>query len=182
MLGLGTSIVANALMAKPPLQRIAIPVGPMVLERNFKTRRNRARVSLAAAATSTYFFIAPTKTFSLSETLKHDVMAFRDTHADLDYEGGGVIILRHFDAKENITHELTHVSQTDFISLAWGEPLQEWLAPKYPLTNRLNTYFDFNILQPLWAVVSTQGKIWDRPWEKEARYFSYPAHPCRLIT
>jgi len=72
-----------------------------------------------------------------------------------------------------LSHELVHVLQFDQSFLFLGEPLEAWVAQRFPATRGLFRRFEFN-LPILTTALVTGHTVWEdhdaQPWEKEAMY------------
>lgn len=168
---IGSSTVANALKAQP-IGQLSLPFFVLQGRTNFSTRTGSVRLDLPTTLVSGYLLLKPHSRFLPRDAATHGAMTFEDASASYDLEVAGAVVARPSAARTLITHELIHVTQNDFISIAWGDPLQDWLAPRIPYGPIVNRYVEVGVLEPVWAVISSSFDRHDRPWEREARSFA----------
>jgi hypothetical protein len=166
----GSSVVRNAALGKTSFREIVLPVGPLTLYRDNKSGVLRGRLDLGTALTAIYMESRENTSISPSLSLLHGGLIF-ETEGNGGLEAQGVVRVREENDSE-LSHELTHVAQDEFVSIAWEEPIESALSRFIPGGKTLHRYVDLGILAPIWAIANGQVAIRDRPWEKEARFFT----------
>ncbi len=171
VVGVGSSIVANASAGKGVLDAITIPIGPLLISRDNTTSQFSARVDVPSVATTTYFGLQSHNTWMPRQTFEHGSIFFEDFNGGEDWQAARVLLLRPHASKEAIAHELTHSAQATFVTIAWEEPLEGALLSGIPGGPWLHRHVELGVLSLVWAGLNSKMAVWDRPWEKEARSF-----------
>lgn len=183
----GASLVRNAGNARPLLDRLWLPVGPLWLEVG-AGRGVRARLDVAAAAWILYAVAEPELELDGGASLSSGAFLFRThgkllrTHGNDDAAGtanGGVIFLANIPAygdafsERAAAHERIHVLQEDQLAIQWTDPALRWAADRVGLPSVSNRFLLYNVsaelLRVLGGVIPTYR---DRPWELEAAFFA----------
>ena len=181
----GSSMVRDAAAARPLLQRVMLPVGPLHLyvDRS-RGVRMYAKVDAYTLGWMTYAALKPELSWDAEASLSSGVPVFR-VHDRLIVSGSdgaeaagltvaGTILLsdiRSLDTQATFAHERVHVLQNDQIFLLWTEPVERWVLGKLPGGRTLSRYVDLNASP---AVTELLGDVFPdyhrKPWEMEAIY------------
>ncbi len=180
----GTSIVRNAADARPLLDSLMLPVGPLRLHLSPRApTAPRVEVNLHQLYWTTYGLAEDRLELDLGESLSSGAPVFRadrsllvDDHGPvLGVAVGGVVMLSPQDDERwerSLAHERAHVSQRDFLHHAWFRPVEERLAGRLPgggFANRI----DYDLMAPalLWGAGALGlGDPLDGPIEAEAEF------------
>jgi hypothetical protein len=171
VVGLGSSIVANASSGKSALREITIPIGPLLISRDNRTKHFSARVDVPDVAAATYFGMQSHNTWMPRQTFEHGSIFFEDFNGGEDWQAGRVLLLRPHADEEAIAHELTHSAQASFVTIAWEEPLERKMLSAIPGGPWIHGHVELGVLSLVWAGLNSKLAVWDRPWETEARSF-----------
>jgi hypothetical protein len=183
----GASLVRNAGDARPFLDRLYLPVGPVWLEVG-SGRSVRARLDVAAAAWTLYAVAEPELELDADASWSSGAFVFR-THGKLlrlqgddDAAGtanAGVIFLADVPAygsafaERAMAHERIHVLQEDQLAIQWTDPALRWTADRVGLPAASNRFLLYNVsaelLRLLGGIIPSYR---DRPWELEAAFFA----------
>jgi hypothetical protein len=168
----GSSMVANASGGRPVLSRFIIPVGPLRLYRDNRTRKTTVKLDIQQIAVATYMEMQPSTSLDLTLSRKAGGLVFFDRSTESAVEVSGVIRVWSKTIGSTFAHELTHVAQGEFVAIALEEPLERWLMMQIPGGKAVNRYVDIGILSPVWAGLNELLATRERPWEKEAGSFA----------
>src|SRR5688572_8854727 len=167
---IGSSVVANAAAGRPPLSRMALPLGPFRFYRDNAAKRIRLKLDLAQVIGAAYLASERTSSMDWKESLEHGgVIIF--TRGGSAMEVAGAVRIWSRESRRMLAHEQTHAVQNEFLSIALEEPLESWLLPHLPGGRSVNRYFDVGILTPVWGWINSLIPAHQRPWEKEANAF-----------
>jgi hypothetical protein len=164
----GSSIVANASAGEPLFGKLSFALGPIRLHREVDSKVPRAKLNLATFGVAVYFLTQGKRTFQPIPTLQHGVPIFQGERGQANEEAAGVLVLVPGVRRAGITHELAHVTQGEFISLAWGAPFEDWLMGKHSALRVMHQYVDLGLIYPVWAALNGLVEHDKRPWEREA--------------
>lgn len=180
----GSSIVQNASLNKPMLDRIVVPLGPTRLY--IKTGDSsgvRLKIDLAATVATIYAATRPGSRLDISATFRAGAPVFMLPAPTKDpiwqgFHAAGVIQVRDYLSlpRESITgtieHELVHVVQYDFGFIAWTEAPEAALIRRLPGGTRIGRYFDLSLNEPVLLLLNGMIPNDKRPWEREAMNLS----------
>lgn len=187
----GSSVVWNAGAARPSLEQVALPLGPVrfYLRTSGPGPRVRARVDAVALASTAYAASRPELRWDARRSLSDGVMVFLAPEHDLRLAGqdawgltypGTVIIGAGAQLAGQVepiaSHERVHVLQADQIFLALGRPLQDAAASRSAVARWLSRWVDVDVtVAAVAGAASLAGTAPDaRPWEVEATHLSEP--------
>jgi hypothetical protein len=183
----GSSMVENASMKKPPFARLVLPLGPLRL--NIKARDSvniRLKFDLAATFVAIYAATRQHSHFDISETFRSGAPVFVQSRTATGpvwqgWHSAGIIrvlydpdLARTYPAiqdqrtRDAISHELVHVAQYDFSFIAWTETAESALLHHIPGGAQLSTWCDLSLNAPAWQVLDGLIPYEKRPWEREA--------------
>jgi hypothetical protein len=165
---IGSSMAANAGAGKPLVSAVVVPLGPLRIYRDSKTRKTRIKLDLQQIAVGAYMERQARTSFDAALSAKTSALVFVDEIAPSAMEVAGVMKVWSRDNKETFAHELTHVSQGDFVATTMEDPVEDWLLVRVPGGRFVNRYFHIGIFTPLWAGLNELIETRERPWEKEA--------------
>ena len=189
----GSSIVRNAADARPSLERLVLPLGPVRLyvQRDSAGVRVSPRLDLVTALATGYAVAVAELEWDAADSWSSGAPVFRVEDRLIRSRGdeqgpreigaagitrAGAIYLSDIpglDYAEDFAHERVHVIQYDQFFWTWTSPAEEWLLERVPGGRRLGRYLDLN-LSPL----VTQGlqlafkRYEHRPWELEAEFLA----------
>lgn len=191
--GVGASMVRNAGDARPLLERLVFPVGPV----QFHVDRSdglqvRPSVSAREVGWLLAFALRSETEMDWSASLSAGAPVFRSPfRAFEDRDGeplngihvGGVIGLS--DVPEDLmpsvfAHERVHVLQHDFADLVWSDPLESRLLAQTELTRTLARHLHLGVAFP--ALRNATFRVLDvdrsqQPGEIEARFLDRRRRP-----
>lgn len=180
----GTSIVRNAADARPLLDSLMLPVGPLRLHLSPRDPvRPRVEVNLFQLYWTTYGLAEDRLELDLGESLSSGAAVFRADRFLLDADDdpvlgvavGGVVMLSPQDAarrERSLAHERAHVLQRDFFHHAWFRPLEERLARGLPGDGYVDRV-DYDLMAPalVWGASALGwGDPFSGPVEAEAEF------------
>ncbi|MGD8278301.1 MAG: hypothetical protein PVH00_09765 [Gemmatimonadota bacterium] len=184
----GASLVRNASEARPLLDRLMLPVGPVWLEFGGPDRRVHARLDVAAMAWTVYAVAEPELELDRGRSLSSGAFVFRTRGKLLRPRGndevagtayGGVVFLADVPAygaafaERAFAHERIHVLQEDQFAIQVTDPALRWAVARVGLPPAANRYMLYNVsaelLSLLGGIIPTYR---DRPWELEATFFA----------
>jgi hypothetical protein len=182
---LGSAEVRNAAESRQFMERAAIPLGPIRFHISREPRfRSSVRLDLATSIAAAYAGIRKDTRLGWRESLSSGAFVFLspDVPGAVGSHSAGVVILNEFipdgkfiplERKRGVlTHELIHATQYDFMTIAWGDPLEDAIARRVPALAIVHRYVDLGILVPVHAGVNNLLSPPNRPWEKEASSFA----------
>jgi hypothetical protein len=175
----GSSIVNNASAGRPALSRFVLPVGPVRVYTEPSVGRHRVKLDLASVVAIGYAVTRPGASLDISSTLSAGAPVF-SVSPEWGHRAGHIAGVVLIDASERdpadvddaLAHERVHVLQYDFVSVAWGEPLEQWITSKVPATRPLYRYIDFGTSAALWGGLNLAVPQRAKPWEREAYLLS----------
>lgn len=187
----GASMVRNAGEGRGLLQRVMLPVGPVMLYVDpWAPRRLRVHLDAVAAGWILYAVGRPELHFDLGRSLSAGVPVFL-THNELIKSGRdeasglaepGTVLLADVPiwgpvyATRTGAHERVHVLQHDAIFLTVIDPVLDRVLPHLPGGGWLDRRVDINLSEQLLQVLGPLFGGHDaRPWEVEADYLA--KHP-----
>jgi hypothetical protein len=172
----GASVTGNALVGRPPMGCVSLPVGPLWLNLA-DCKRSRVTVdvpTLLAGAVG-----ASEGSLDVERSLLSGALVFRgpvrDGTGSVGWALGGVAFYNASARgaaaeRHRVRHELTHVIQHDMAHLAFGRPLEDGLGRRLiPEDRALLQRVDLGFYIPLGIVLDrTPLRVLDR-LEREAR-------------
>jgi len=183
----GASMVRNAGEARPLLDRLLLPVGPVWLEVGGPAHVH-ARLDVAAAAWLFYAVAEPELDVDAGASLSSGTFVFRTRGKLLRKRGAdefagtaaaGIIFLADVPAygetyaKRAAAHERVHVLQEDQLAILWTDPLAHWAADRIGLPPAVNRFLLYNASTELVGLLGGLiPKYRERPWELEATFFA----------
>ncbi|HWV58071.1 MAG TPA: hypothetical protein VNZ57_11530 [Longimicrobiales bacterium] len=188
MSAVGSSIVRNAAEARPSLERLFLPVGPVhVYVEPGAARPVHARVDLANLIWLGWAVAEPRLDFDLGASISSGMPVFRVPDQLIESRWGhgkasglsaaGTILLSDISEwgeehlRSTFAHERVHTIQDDFLFHALTGPLEEWLLQRLPGGAMVEGYIDINLATNLHGLLAFAFDDYhDRPWEMEAEY------------
>ncbi len=188
----GSSVVRNASEARPSLQRLILPLGPVRLyvEAGAAGPRVRPKLDLVTLVVTGYAVATPELEWDAGASLSSGAPVFRvedrlirgygagdpDDPAAAGITRAGAIYLSDFaglDFERDFAHERAHVIQYDQLFSTWTDPAEEWLQARVPGGARLGRLVDLNLSPLVTGGLSLAFKRYEnRPWELEAEYLA----------
>jgi len=179
---IGSSEVANAASGRRSFERITIPVGPVRLHFQPRTRLLPSpTIDFVSTVAAVVVATRSGSRIGFDESLATGALVFivRDKSTAIGKNAAGIITLSEIvpdgnfpllEGKRSVmSHEMIHSAQYDFILTAWADPIQKSLVRKLHLGGPVTRYLDFNLLLPLQLAANSFVAYDSRPWEKEAR-------------
>lgn len=154
----GISMVRNASDGRPLLERMFVPLGPLHLYVDLADGiAVQPKVNVSALTVLLSAMAEPTLDWDSGATLSAGAPVFRLYGRRLISGGrvvagfaeSGSIFISEIPANQLahvLAHERAHVLQSDWLFLAWGDPMESWILKRVPLGSTLNRYADFNVL------------------------------------
>lgn len=175
----GSSVVNNAAADRPVLSRLVLPVGPVRVYAEPAAGRAHAKVDLAGVVAIGYAATRPGARLDVEESLSAGAPVFL-VSPEWGHRAGhlsGVILVDESepddaDLRAAVAHERVHVSQYDFAAVAWGEPVERWIASKVQPVRPLYRYVEFGAAAALWGGLNMAVPQQSKPWEHEAHLLS----------
>ena len=186
----GSSIVQNASLEKPMLDRFIFPLGPSRLYMKIGDSGGvRLKIDLAGTVAAIYAATRPRSRLDIPASLSAGAPVFispgsAEGPAWYGAQIAGVIQVTDAPAflrnnpsgrrqwQSDVTaHELVHVAQYDFSFIAWTETPETALVRRAPRGARISRHVDFGLNEPVWLVINGLIPYEKRPWEREAFYF-----------
>jgi hypothetical protein len=182
----GASITRNASDARPSLERIFLPVGPVNLyvDRSGPSRVS-AKLNLYSAAWVATAVLRPELDLDLGRSLSAGAPVFyapgrrivtSDGRQANGMAAGGTILLSGLPGpgdENTIAHERVHVLQADYFFHIWSDPVEGWAAHRTGIGSFLYRYLDVGVVTPLviGGIYRVGGVTHDdRPDEIEAEF------------
>lgn len=183
----GASIVRNASDARPLLDSLRLPVGPL---RVYVSPRDPGRFRLEADVHNLYRtaqgLADDDLRLDLGESLSSGLPVFRSDRALRDTRGravlgvavGGAVFLSPVEgaaAERTLAHERSHVLQDDFLYHAWLRPLEDRFARTLPHDGFVNQV-DYDVLLAglRWAGRTVgPGEPFLAPFQAEAEFLEH---------
>jgi hypothetical protein len=182
---IGSAEVLNAAEGRPVLDRVALPLGPVRLHVTTRSGFHvNPRLDLSTTVAAIYVASRSDTQFGWRETLSTGSLVFLtpEVAGGVGSHAAGVVTINEFVPDGNffllenkrgvLSHEMVHAAQYDFLSIAWGDPVEDMLAEKIPGGVTARRYIDFGILVPVHAALNNLMRPKNRPWEKEATAFA----------
>ena len=186
---LGSAVIRNASDARPALEQIVFPIGPLQLHVWPRQRRLDASFDVIAAGWIVYGLTEPELRFSTHESLSAGTAVFRTDNRVIVNEGNrvhaggfaaaGVVFQSLVPAwgeaflERALAHERVHVAQEDQLFYTILEPATDWIFSKVPHGPSIARRIDVNLSTELLGLLAHLfPKHIDRPWELEAIYLS----------
>jgi len=180
----GSSIVRNASEGRGPMEELLLPLGParfVVPVR--QPSATRMRVDVGGLAVLAWYLAESDTRLDLGASLSAGGPVFRTervrSHNWYGNNTAGVILLRddaptdRFTPEMVFAHERVHLLQYDFALHVWSGPAERRLLRPLPGGVWLTDRADLGLtLLPLVALVNRHVEYDDRPWEREAHFFS----------
>jgi hypothetical protein len=187
----GVSVARNAADARPSLDRLMFPVGPLRLyvDRSARTVL-QPKLGVSDLAVLTWLALRSETRFDWSASVSAGAPVFRSPGRHVMSDGqavGGVMSLGSVvlsdlpESRLRVTfpHERVHVLQHDFAFLLWNDPIEARLVRRNRVTHAFYRYLDFGVAftAPASAVLSLIDlEHADQPWEIEATFLA-PREP-----
>lgn len=168
----GGSMVGNAVAGRGGLDRVAFAFGPVRAYIGSEVAGVDWRLDVPAAAAAAWG-LARGASLDVAESLSSGAVVLR---GDGEFALPGTIFYRSARPERVsyvLAHEKVHILQYDQSFLSWGDPIEGWLARRYPSLRGPLGYLDFN-LAPLALAAVLGFYVWedhdDQWWEREAIY------------
>ena len=154
----GVSMVRNASDGRPLLERMFVPLGPLHLYVDLADGiAVQPKVNVSALTVLLSALAEPALDWDAGATLSAGAPVFRLHGRTLISDGRGVggfaesgsIFISEIPARQLahvLAHERAHVLQSDWLFLAWSDPMESWILKRVPLGSTLYRYADFNVL------------------------------------
>jgi hypothetical protein len=184
---LGASITANAAEGRASFERLAFPLGPLELEvHHGEDRHLNLRVDAYSLGAIVYGILKAETRFDLAHSLSAGTVVFVADEYWLRMRGerwggtalGSTVIISSSTQFSDISlgrrlaHERVHVLQHDFIAMAFGKMLEEWLLRRVPGGTAVNARVSFSVLAGALNASSLVLPHARRPGEVEAFFLS----------
>lgn len=157
----GASVARNAAGARPSLERVLLPIGPVHLYVSGSASPHvHAKLNLRSAAWTVAAALRPELRFDPGRSLSAGAPVFYAPGRWLLSAGqmvnglmvGGNVVLSgagNQPGENTFAHERVHVLQQDFHFYTWGDPLEGAVVRRTRIGARLYRYFDFGYLAPV---------------------------------
>lgn len=180
----GSSIVRNAAEARPLLDSLALPVGPLRLHLSpGRLSPPRVEVDLAELYWTGYGLAEDRLTLQVEESVSSGMPVFRADRPLLGPDGqtalgaapAGVVFVGPLSggaADRTLAHERAHALQLDFVHHAWFRPLEEHLARQLP-AGGLADRVEYDLTMPVLLWIGSElgwGDPFVAPIEAEAEF------------
>lgn len=190
---IGTSIVRNASDARPSLESVMLPLGPirLYLLDTDAGLRVRPKLDLVTTLATGYAIAVPELEWDAADSWSAGAPVFRvkdrlirgrgdeETVEEIGASGitrAGTIYLSDvpgLDYAEDFAHERVHVIQYDHFFWTWTSPAEQWLLTRLPGGSHLGRYVDLNLSPLVTSGLSLAFKRYQhRPWELEAEFLA----------
>lgn len=184
----GSSVVRNGAAGRGWLDRLIIPVGPVMVD--WRTVADSggvsARLNLGRAIYLGWLIARDDLELNFGETLSAGAPVFEARGRVIEGESGrgigglemwGAIALSDrtlmppIDYGRLLAHERVHLVQDAFLTIAWADPVEDWLLERIPYGGTVGKYVDFGGVYVAMAGLMILALPYDsRPWENEAAY------------
>jgi hypothetical protein len=180
----GSSMVRNASEGRGPFEEVLLPLGPArFLVPIREPSATRLRFDVGGLVVFAWYLAESDSRLDLSASLSAGGPVFRTerirSHNWYGNNTAGVILLRdnaptdRFTPEMVFAHERVHLLQYDFAMHAWSAPAERWLLRPLPGGRWLTDRADLGVvLLPVLMLVNGHVDYDDRPWEREAHFFS----------
>ncbi len=182
---IGSSEVLNAAEGVPLFNRVTLPFGPLRVHfSRMSPSHLSAKLDLATTLSGIYLASRSGNRFAWRETVSTGAPVFLNASVPggAGTHSAGAITLSEnlpdasfpgFQRKRAVlSHELIHAAQYDFISIVWGNPIEDAISSRFSSLNRLHHFVDFGVLVPVQSGFNALIPHRDRPWEREAGSFA----------
>lgn len=169
----GGSITGNAVAGRGSLDRVALAAGPVRAYIGREITGIDWRLDVPAAGAAAWGLIEGAG-LDVAESLSSGAVVLR---TNSNYALPGTIFSYRSSGGERdeyvLAHEQVHILQYDQSFLSLGDPLENWLARRFPSLRGILDQLQFNA--PVLATTAVLGfYVWKRHdqqlWEKEAIY------------
>ncbi len=184
----GAAMVRNGAAGRGLVDRMILPVGPVVVD--WTTVADSARVSARLHVGRAIFLgrliWKDALELDWGETLSAGSPVFRARGRIIEGEAGRGIgglemwgsvslsdrdLMPPLDYGRLLAHERVHLVQDDFLNIAWADPVEDWLLERIPYGDVLGRYVDVGgVYMAMAAVLIVALPYEARPWEDEAAY------------
>jgi hypothetical protein len=181
---IGSSEVLNAAEDAPFFNRVTLPLGPLRVHFSRSSPLHlSAKLDLATTVSGIYLASQHGNRFAWRESLSSGAPVFLSANASVGvgtHSAGAITLSKNlpdgsfhgFQRKRGVlSHEMVHAAQYDFISIAWGNPLEDVLSRRFESVARVHRFVDFGVLVPVQSAFNALIPQHDRPWEREAGSF-----------
>ncbi|HEX6940412.1 MAG TPA: hypothetical protein VF158_13440 [Longimicrobiales bacterium] len=184
----GASIVRNGAAGRGLLDRLIVPVGPLVVDWTAGPDSGgvAVRLHLGRAIFLGWLILDDDLEIDGAETISAGSPVFRAQGRVIRGEAGrgigglelwGAIALSDrslmppLDYGQLLAHERVHLVQDAFLNVAWADPVEDWLLRRIPYGDVVVRYVDVGgVYMAIAAVFIAALRYEDRPWEDEAAY------------
>lgn len=184
----GASVIRNAAIARPPLHRIIVPVGPVSF---YATRGEHGvavspKLNLGRGIYLGYLVVHDAHEIDWARSLSAGAPVFRTprlpSYAAEGREAGGLELLGAISAADTVlshdahrrfvlAHERVHLVQDDVITISWTDPIEDWLLGRVPGGEVVRRYVDTDLPYLGFMLLGVAALPYEsRPWEIEAGY------------
>ncbi len=184
----GASMVRNAAAGRGAVDRLILPLGPLVVD--WRTSSDSggvsARLHLGRAIFLSRLVLNDDLSLDGAETVSAGAPVFGARGRVIEGESGrgvggmelwGTILLSDrslmppFDYGRLLAHERVHIVQDAFLHVAWADPIEDWLVERIPHGDVVNRYVDFGgVYMAIAGLMILALPYESRPWEDEAAY------------
>lgn len=184
----GSSMVRNGAAGRGWLDRLIIPVGPVMVD--WRTAADSggvtARLHLGRAIFLGRLIVDDDLELNVAETLSAGAPVFGARGRVIEGESGrgiggvelwGTIALSDgnlmptIDFGRLLAHERVHLVQDAFLNIAWADPVEDWLLERIPYGGVVGRYVDVGGIYMVIAGLMILALPYEsRPWEDEAAY------------
>jgi hypothetical protein len=188
----GVSVVRNAAEARPSLERLMLPLGPVRLYVHTDGGlRVRPKLDAATLLAAGFAAAAPELEWDAGDSWSTGAPVFRvedllirgradeENPTEIGASGitrAGAIYLSDvpgLDYAEDFAHERVHLIQNDQFFWMWTAPAEEWLLERIPGGERVGRYLDLNLSPLVTRGLSLTFRNYERrPWELEAEFLA----------
>lgn len=178
----GSSEVLNAAEGRRALDRITLPLGPVRIHFEPRTKRMpSATVDVFSTVAAVVEGARAEARIGIRESLATGTIVFivRDKSSEVGWNAAGITTLSEIlpdgdfpplqSKRSVISHEMIHTAQYDFMLTAWADPIQKSLVQRFHWNGPVTRYLDFNLLLPVQIAANSLIDYDRRPWEREAR-------------
>lgn len=183
----GSSIVRNGLAGRDRFDRLIFPLGPITLYWTTPDDHSdlSAKLDLGRSIFLGVLAFDPDLELDWAATASAGAPVFRTPGRAIEGESGAVggiellgtialsdpAVLPPGHHERILAHERVHVLQDDFLSIAWADPIEDWLLGHVPGGAVARRYVDVGgVYAALGAVLMLTLPYEERPWEDEAHY------------
>ncbi|HEX7117307.1 MAG TPA: hypothetical protein VF212_00870 [Longimicrobiales bacterium] len=184
----GASMVRNGAAGRGLLDRLIVPIGPIVVD--WVTVPDSggvsARLHVGRAIFLGRLIVNDELELDGGETISAGSPVFQARGRVIEGEAGrgvgglelwGAValsdrgLLPPIDGGALLAHERVHLVQDAFLNIAWADPVEDWLLRRIPYGDVVTRYVDFGgIYMVIAGLLIVALPYEDRPWEDEAAY------------